>query len=66
LKKTLRIASGSALIATGAILAIPGIPGPGIALIIVGLLLLSDHFEWARRALDWLRAKTAGFLRRTG
>jgi hypothetical protein len=39
------------------ILALPGIPGPGIAVMIVGLVLLSPHFEWARRLLHWAQQK---------
>ncbi len=42
---------------TGLILAIPGVPGPGIAVMIVGLVILSPHFDWARRALEWCREK---------
>ena len=41
----------------GAILALPGVPGPGIPLMLVGLVLLSDHFIWAKRCLDWAKRK---------
>jgi hypothetical protein len=59
LRKALRIAAGFALIVVGAILAVPGIPGPGIPIFLLGLLLLSDHFEWARRLIAWFRTKGA-------
>lgn len=38
-------------------MAIPGVPGPGIAVMIAGLIILSDHYEWARRLLHWARQK---------
>jgi uncharacterized protein (TIGR02611 family) len=52
-----RIAAGFALLIIGGVLAIPGVPGPGILIILLGLALLSNHFEWARRALAWCRKK---------
>jgi len=48
---------GFLLILVGLLLAIPGIPGPGLALVALGLLLLSDQFPWARRILEWVRQK---------
>ncbi len=61
-KSHFRVASGLGLLVVGGILAVPGIPGPGIPIMIVGLVILSDHFVWARRALEWLkkRARDAG------
>ncbi len=56
-RKILRICLGFLALAAGLILALPGVPGPGIALVLVGLVLLSDHFEWARRLLHWAQAK---------
>ena len=41
----------------GAVLALPLVPGPGIPLMLLGLVLLSDHFVWARRCLEWARRK---------
>ena len=41
----------------GAILALPLVPGPGIPLMLVGLVLLSSHFTWAKRCLDWAKLK---------
>ena len=47
----MRLIAGFALLIIGGVLALPGVPGPGIPIILLGLLLLSDHFAWARRAL---------------
>ncbi len=33
------------------------LPGPGIVAIGVGLALLAGEFAWARRLLDWLKAR---------
>lgn len=57
LRKHLRIGAGFLALAVGAILALPLVPGPGIALMLVGLLLLSEHFAWAARSLDWAKRK---------
>jgi hypothetical protein len=54
-----KVGTGFILVIAGALLALPGVPGPGIPLVIVGLLLLSPHFGWARRSLSWLRERTA-------
>jgi len=44
-------------VAVGLILALPGVPGPGLAVIALGLVILAEHFHWARRLLDWARHK---------
>jgi hypothetical protein len=56
-RKIARIAAGFLLLAVGLILAIPGVPGPGLAVMAVGLILLAEHFHWARRTLDWVKGK---------
>jgi len=56
-RKQLRIALGFLALLAGAILALPLVPGPGIPLMLLGLVMLSDHFEWARRSLDWAKRK---------
>jgi uncharacterized protein (TIGR02611 family) len=58
MRKLLRISFGFLLLAVGLVLSIPGVPGPGIVVIILGLVILSDHFHWARRMLDWAKRKT--------
>lgn len=57
LRKIARVGSGFVLLAAGFIMALPGVPGPGIAVMILGLAILSDHFHWARRLLDWAKRK---------
>lgn len=55
----LRISAGFFLIAAGLVLSLPGVPGPGFLLIFLGLVLLAEHFHWARRARDWAKEKAA-------
>ena len=50
--------------AVGLILSIPLVPGPGIVVVILGLLLLSEHFYWARRLLDWAKRKATAVMDR--
>jgi hypothetical protein len=55
--KVVRIVAGFLLVIAGAVLALPGVPGPGIVLVLLGLALLSRHFVWAQRAKNWVDAK---------
>lgn len=48
---------GSAVIVAGIVLAIPFIPGPGLALILLGLGILSLEFERPRIWLARIKAK---------
>ena len=57
IRKILRIALGFLVLVAGFMMALPGVPGPGIAVMILGLVILSDHFEWARRMLNWAKKK---------
>lgn len=57
LRAPLKLVAGFALLFVGAVLALPGVPGPGILIIVLGLLLLSERFLWARRLLAWSRVK---------
>lgn len=57
----LKLAAGFGLLIVGGVLALPGIPGPGILIMLAGLFLLSDHFVWARKALAWVRQTVARF-----
>ena len=52
-----RVIVGVILMLGGAVLSLPGIPGPGILLVIGGLALLGREFHWARRANEWLVAQ---------
>ncbi len=58
-----RLVLGLALVLAGVVLAIPGVPGPGLLVMFVGLTVLSTEFEWARRLRDRLRGM---FRRGTG
>jgi uncharacterized protein (TIGR02611 family) len=56
-RKIFRAALGFVVLFTGLVLAIPGVPGPGIAVILLGLVILSAHFHWARRSVEWVKRK---------
>ena len=49
-----RVIVGLVLLLAGAVLMLPGIPGPGLLLVVGGLALLGREFHWARRANEWL------------
>jgi len=53
----LRIVGGVALMACGAVLSVPLIPGPGFLFVLGGLALLGQEFHWARRVNLWLRRR---------
>jgi hypothetical protein len=55
-----RIIGGAALVLVGIVLALPGVPGPGLLIIFAGLGVLGGEFEWARR----LRERMIGTFRR--
>jgi hypothetical protein len=59
-KKLIRLILGFALLVIGFVLSLPLVPGPGIALMILGLVILSEHVPWARRLLDWAKRKLKG------
>jgi uncharacterized protein (TIGR02611 family) len=65
MRKVLRTMLGFLVLAVGLVLAIPGIPGPGIAIMVVGLVILAEHYHWARRLLDWAKAKVDRLRRRS-
>ncbi len=65
MRKVLRRALGFLALLLGLLLALPGVPGPGIAIILVGLVILAEHFQWARRLLDWVKAKANRLRRRS-
>ncbi len=49
--------AGGAVILAGVVLSIPLVPGPGFALILLGLGILSLEFERPRLWLAYLKAK---------
>lgn len=48
---------GSVLLVAGIALSFPGVPGPGLLLIIAGLAVLSKEFAWAQRLTARLRER---------
>jgi uncharacterized protein (TIGR02611 family) len=46
---------GMALLVVGAAMLV--LPGPGIAVILLGLVVLSAEFRWAQRVLAWFRER---------
>ncbi|HEY1340567.1 MAG TPA: PGPGW domain-containing protein [Bryobacteraceae bacterium] len=56
-----KLPAGFLLLALGIVLSLPLVPGPGIALILLGLVLLGDEFPWARRALEWMKSRWQRF-----
>ena len=46
---------GTALLIAGTALLV--LPGPGIAVIFLGLVVLSAEFQWAQRILAWFRER---------
>jgi len=47
-----RVAVGLVLVAAGVVLALPGVPGPGLLVIFGGLTVLGTEFAWAERLRD--------------
>ncbi len=56
-KRVLRITGGILLLIVGLFLMIPGIPGPGFLLILLGLSILAVDFVWAHQLNTYLRSK---------
>lgn len=56
-RRKLGVVCGFLLVSVGFILSIPFVPGPGIPLVVLGLVILSNHFTWAKRFLDWVKRK---------
>jgi uncharacterized protein (TIGR02611 family) len=46
---------GTTLLIAGAAMLV--LPGPGIAVILLGLVVLSAEFQWAKRVLGWARER---------
>jgi len=58
-----RVAVGMGLVAVGLVLALPGVPGPGLLVVFGGLTVLSNEFEWARRLRDQMRGAVTRWTR---
>ena len=48
-KRVARITAGIVVLIVGAIMAIPGVPGPGLLVMFAGLSILAVDFVWAHR-----------------
>ena len=59
-----KLALAFGLLIVGVVLALPGVPGPGIALILLGLWMLRDHFAWAARAHAWVMQRAEDVRRK--
>ena len=58
-KRVVVTIAGFVVILIGAVLALPGIPGPGFVIIFGGLAILATEYVWAQRALEKLKAKAS-------
>ena len=70
-KRIIRITGGIVVIVVGIILSVPGVPGPGLIVVFIGLSILAVDFVWARRlkmklkdqagkVMDKVRGKPSG------
>jgi len=59
-----RIIFGLVLLVLGVFMSIPGIPGPGIVVIVLSFAVLSRDFHWADRAHNYLIQKWHAVLER--
>jgi uncharacterized membrane protein YbaN (DUF454 family) len=63
LQKILRVTLGILLVLLGiAGLVLPIMPG--WVFLIPGLIILGEHFHWARRLLEWAKSKAPGWKNR--
>jgi tellurite resistance protein TerC len=54
-KRVARIAAGIVVVVAGIIMAIPGVPGPGLLVMFIGLSILAVDFVWAHRLKTKIR-----------
>ncbi len=57
-KRVARITAGVVVLVAGLIMAIPGVPGPGLLVIFIGLSILAVDFVWAHRLKTKIRDTT--------
>src|SRR6476659_5127550 len=57
-------ALGWLLVALGLVLMMPGVPGPGLIILVAGIALLAQHYAWARRILDPLHDRAVEAAKR--
>lgn len=66
MRKITRVGAGIGLILIGLVLALPLVPGPGIPLMAVGLVMISEDFPWAKRIVEWGKERWYRLLQRLG
>jgi uncharacterized protein (TIGR02611 family) len=57
-KRVIRITAGVVVLLAGIFLAIPGVPGPGLLVIFIGLSILAIDFVWAHRLKKHIEHQT--------
>ena len=57
LKRVARWAAALALIAIGLVLSIPGIPGPGLLIVLIGIFVLLPESRWLRKKYAALKKR---------
>ena len=57
-KRVARITAGVVVLLAGLIMAIPGVPGPGLLVIFIGLSILAVDFVWAHNLKMKIRDHT--------
>jgi tellurite resistance protein TerC len=63
-KRMIRIVGGIVVLLVGIVLAIPGVPGPGLILVFVGLSILAIDFVWAHRLKTKLHDQAGKLFRK--
>ena len=54
-KRVARVTAGVVVLLVGLIMAIPGVPGPGLIVMFIGLSILAVDFVWAHRLKTKIR-----------
>jgi hypothetical protein len=57
LKRVVRWTAGLVLVMTGLVLSIPGVPGPGILVALIGILVLLPESRWLRKRYARLKRR---------
>jgi len=63
LKRIVRWSVALALIVIGLVLSVPGIPGPGFLVILIGIFVLLPESRWLRKNYTALSHRYPGILR---
>jgi tellurite resistance protein TerC len=63
-KRVARITAGIVILIAGVFLALPGIPGPGLVVMFIGLSILAVDFVWARRLKRQLKEQAGKMVRK--